>query len=66
MQVKEILKKKRKDKNITQEELAKMLHISRGAYAQYETGKNTPTTDVIVKLAEIYECSTDYLLGRYT
>lgn len=65
MEIKDILKKKRKEKNLTQEEIAKLLHISRGAYAQYEVGKNTPTTEVVLKLAELYDCSTDYLLGRY-
>ena len=65
MEIKDILKKKRKEKGMTQEELAKLLHISRGAYAQYEVGKNIPTTDTVLKLAEIYDCSTDYLLGRY-
>lgn len=66
MKVKDILKKQRKDKGLTQEELAKLLNISRGAYAQYETGKNIPPTETILKLADIYKCSTDYLLGRYS
>lgn len=47
----------------TQDDVAKMLNMARASYAQYETGKNMPTTENIIKLAEIYRLSTDYLLG---
>lgn len=65
MEIKDILVKKRKEKGLTQFELAELLCISRGAYAKYETGRNTPPTEIVLKLAEFYDCSTDYILGRY-
>lgn len=65
MQVKEILKSERKKHNMTQQEIADYLKMARGSYAKYETGANTPTTEALVKLADLYKCSVDYLLGRY-
>lgn len=64
METKEILIAERKKRNMTQQEVADYLHIARGSYAKYETGANTPTTENIVKLAELYHLSTDYLLGK--
>jgi transcriptional regulator with XRE-family HTH domain len=66
MEIKEILKLERKKRNLTQKEIAGKLNIERAAYATYETGKNTPTTENIIKLAKIYNVTTDYLLGLYT
>ena len=60
---KDILRLERIKRGWTQEDVAKMLNIARASYAQYETGKNMPTTENIIKLAEIYRLSTDYLLG---
>lgn len=60
---KDILKMERIKRGLTQEDIAKMLNMARASYAQYETGKNIPTTENIIKLAEIYRLSTDYLLG---
>lgn len=65
MEIKEILKLERKKHKMTQQGIADYLRIERGSYAKYETGANTPTTDNIIKLAELYNCSTDYLLARY-
>lgn len=65
MEIKEVLKKLRKEKGITQEEISKILNISRGAYAKYETGANLPPAPNIKKLADFYGVSADYLLGRY-
>ncbi len=65
MDIKDILKQERKKRNLTQQNVAEYLKIERGSYAKYETGANTPTTDNILKLAELYNVSTDYLLGRY-
>lgn len=60
---KDILRIERIKRGWTQEDVAKMLNMARASYAQYETGKNMPTTENIIKLAEIYRLSTDYLLG---
>ena len=66
MEIKDILKQIRKERKLTQEQTANALNISRAAYAKYETGTNVPTTESILKLAELYNVSTDYLLGRYS
>ena len=60
---KDILRIERLKRGLTQEDVAKMLNMARASYAQYETGKNIPTTENIIKLAEIYRVTTDYLLG---
>ena len=43
----------------------KELNISRGAYAKYETGINTPPTNVIISLSIFFGVTTDYIMGRY-
>lgn len=65
MKTNEILKTERTKRGYTQQQIADILNVSRVAYTLYENGKNTPTTDNILKLAELYNVSTDYLLGRY-
>lgn len=65
MEIKDILALERKKKGYTQQNVADYLHMARGSYAKYETGANMPTVDNILKLADLYKCSTDYLLGRY-
>ncbi|EFH1038801.1 helix-turn-helix transcriptional regulator, partial [Listeria monocytogenes] len=54
----------RKNNNKTQEDISKILGISRGAYSHIENGRNEPDMETIVKLANIFGVSTDYLLGR--
>ena len=61
----ERLKEKRKRANLTQEKVAQILGISRSTYAYYETGKNEPDLKALIKLADLYETSIDYLTGRY-
>ncbi|EAC6276584.1 TPA: helix-turn-helix transcriptional regulator [Listeria innocua] len=58
------LKQLRKNNNKTQEDISKILGISRGAYSHIENGRNEPDMETIVKLANIFEVSTDYLLGK--
>lgn len=53
----------REDKNYTQEKIAEILNIKQNTYSQIETGKNNIQTDQLIKLAEFYNTSTDYLLG---
>lgn len=57
------LRKLREDKHLKTDEVADMLGISRSGYAYYEIGKRTPTIENIVKLANFYRVSTDYILG---
>lgn len=49
---------------ITQIELAQYLHLSSGAVSHYEKGITVPPTEVIFRLAEFYNVTTDYILGR--
>ena len=57
---KQILRMERLKRGWTQEDVANMLNMGRASYAQYETGKNIPTTENIIKLAQIYRVPTDY------
>ena len=63
MEYKIILKELREKEKITQSELAKELGISQNTYSQYETGARQPSLDMLIKLAEFYFVSTDYILG---
>lgn len=56
------LKELRKSYEYTQEFVASYLNIGRQAYSHYETGRNTPTTDTLYKLASLYHISADKLL----
>ena len=58
------LKGLRKEKDVMQKDVANFLDISSSAYGFYEQGKRTPTSDIVVKLAEYFDVSTDYLLGK--
>ena len=60
----DILKILRKDKNLTQDELAQKIDSSRSNIANYENGKNMPSVEVLQKLSELFDVSTDYLLGK--
>ncbi len=57
------LKDLREDHDLTQKELAFRLHISQNTYSQYENGVRQLPIDALIRLAEIYEVSTDYILG---
>lgn len=60
----ERIKNLREDHDLTQQELAKMLHCTQACYSNYEMGKRDVPTAVLTKLADYYQTSTDYLLGR--
>ncbi len=53
----------REDRNYTQENIAELLNIKQNTYSQIETGINNIQIDQLIKLAEFYNTSTDYLLG---
>lgn len=54
----------REDNDLTQSEVAKILFITQQQYSLYEKGyRDIPTSDLIT-LADYYNTSTDYLLGR--
>lgn len=54
----------REDHDIKQRELAELLHVSQNTYSQYETGTIALTAEILIKLADFYQCSVDYLLDR--
>ena len=54
----------REDNDLTQREVAEMLGMSQTGYFKYETGTNDIPTAVLIKLADFYKTSVDYLLGR--
>lgn len=54
----------REDRDITQKTIAKYLNVSQNTYSQYETGVISLTADVLIKLADYYRVSVDYLLDR--
>ncbi|MED4885052.1 MULTISPECIES: helix-turn-helix transcriptional regulator [Bacillus] len=60
----ERLIKLRKQKKRTQQDMADYLGITRPAYTAYERGTRQPDYDTLEKLADYFEVSTDYLLGR--
>ncbi|KAA0956673.1 helix-turn-helix domain-containing protein [Planococcus sp. ANT_H30] len=60
------LQQLRKSKKLTQDELANRLNINRGTYANYERGHRQPDFDTLIKIADYFDVSTDYLLGRDT
>lgn len=54
----------REDKDLTQKDIANILNISQRGYSHYETGNNDIPTEILIRLADFYETSVDYLLGR--
>lgn len=61
---KDKLKELRARNNLTQRELAQKLNLSYGTIAMYETGKRSPDYDTLNKIADLFNVSTDFLLGR--
>lgn len=58
------LKELREEKEMTQEELGKLLNVSRQTISGYEAGAIEPSISNLIKLADIFNISLDYLLGR--
>jgi transcriptional regulator with XRE-family HTH domain len=54
----------RKERGLTQEAAAKMLGIARSTFANYENGIREPDNETLKHIADFYEVSIDYLLGR--
>lgn len=60
----ERIRQLREDKDMTQTEIAKILYCSQRVYSNYERGDIDIPTMVLIKLADFYNTSTDYILGR--
>lgn len=54
----------RKAKKLTQQQIADKLHLTRGTYAQYEINRRVPEYATLEKLADFFEVSIDFLVGR--
>lgn len=54
----------REDRDLLQKDLADYLNCSQVCYSNYEIGKRDIPTETLSKLAEFYNTSTDYFLGR--
>lgn len=54
----------REDQDLSQSALAKYLNCSQACYSYYELGRRDIPTESLVKLADFYQTSVDYLLGR--
>ncbi len=57
------LKDLREDSDISQIQMAELLHIKQNTYSQYENGKRQIPIEMLVKIAIFYNVSVDYILG---
>lgn len=58
------LKDIREDSDITQQQLADFLHIKQNTLSQYENGQRSLPLEALEKIADFFNTSTDYILGR--
>ena len=58
------IKDLREDTDLNQTQFAKMLGMSQTGYSKYETGENDMPTSILIKMADYYKTSIDYILGR--
>ena len=57
------LKTLRAQKNLSQQKLADILHISQQSVYKYENGISSPDLDTVIKMADFFNCSVDYIIG---
>ena len=53
----------REDRDLTQREVAEMLHCSQQVYSNYELGQRDIPTEILIRLSDYYQVSVDYILG---
>ena len=53
----------REDRDLKQRELAAYLNCSQQVYSNYELGQRDIPTDILIRLAQLYKVSVDYILG---
>lgn len=58
-----LLRKLRESKKLTQADVASALKIERSTYTKYESGKSKPVSEMLIKIADFFGVSVDYLLG---
>ena len=61
--MKEKLKELRKEKGLTQKQVAQAIRITSSAYANYEQGTREPSIDIIIKICKFFGTTPNYLLG---
>ena len=66
MNINEILRNLREDKDLKQIDIANILCITQQTYSNYENTKSEIPLNHLIKLADFYNVSTDFLLGRVT
>jgi len=54
----------REDKDWTQRQISKMLEMTQPQYNRYEQGYRDIPSEILIKLADLFNTSTDYILGR--
>ncbi len=54
----------REDADLTQQQMADLLFINRRTYSSYETGVRMISSEMLSKIADIFDTSVDYLIGR--
>ena len=54
----------RTDADMSQKQLSEILHISQRSYSHYETGSRNSPVEMLIRLANYYDISVDYLVGR--
>ena len=58
------LRELRESMDMSQRQVAEILEMSQTGYSKYETGENDIPTHILIKLADYYGTSIDYILGR--
>ncbi len=58
------LREERKNYGYTQSQMAQLLKIKQPSYIRYENGTSEPSLETLVAIADIFDVSVDYLLGR--
>lgn len=54
----------RKSRNVSAKNVSEVLGISRAAISQFESGKISPSANILIALADYFDVSIDYLVGR--
>ena len=64
MELNEILAQLRIEHGLKQLEIAELIHVEKSTVSNYESGKAVPSYPVMIKIADYYQVSLDYLFGR--
>lgn len=57
------LRNLREDRDLTQEQMAKVLHVAQRTYSRYESGERNPSIEVLMELSDYLDISIDYIAG---